>query len=131
MPNPHAVVEVDDPHVAGDLLHAPQVTPQTAFPDGVNIEFVQVLAPGHLRMRVHERGVGETKACGTGACAAAWVHAWAPSAATGHVPTEVVVEQPGGAVTISRSHQGLELVLTGPAVLVADGDIDLMAIGLM
>jgi diaminopimelate epimerase len=64
-PNPHAVVFVDDLAEAGDLLAAPQVVPAAVFPDGVNIEFVVRHEPGHVRMRVHERGVGETP-CGTG-----------------------------------------------------------------
>jgi diaminopimelate epimerase len=138
LPNPHAVVVVDDIRQAGDLVAAPEVLPTTAFPDGTNVEFVQVLAPGHLTMRVHERGVGETKACGTGACAAAWVHGWAPGSAMHEAPTEVVVDQPGGSVTITRENgpgardaTDLELVLTGPAVLVADGEIDLAAIGMV
>ncbi len=71
MPNPHAVTWVDDVDAAGSLLAAPVVTPVEAYPEGVNVEFVRVLAADHLQMRVFERGVGETLSCGTGACAAA------------------------------------------------------------
>ena len=60
MPNPHAVTWVDDVQAAGPLLAAPMVTPVEAYPEGVNVEFVRVLAQDHLQMRVFERGVGET-----------------------------------------------------------------------
>ncbi|MCZ9337671.1 diaminopimelate epimerase, partial [Streptomyces sp. TRM76130] len=56
---------------AGDLLSPPQCSPAAAYPDGVNVEFVADRGPGHVAMRVHERGSGETRSCGTGACAVA------------------------------------------------------------
>ena len=68
--NPHAVSFVDDLD-ALDLTVAPRWAPAEAFPDGVNLEFVRVLGPEHLAMRVYERGVGETRSCGTGTVAAA------------------------------------------------------------
>ncbi len=117
MPNPHAVVFVDDLAEAGDLLTVPQVT-AGAFPDGVNVEFVIVRGPRHVAMRVHERGVGETRACGTGACA---VMVAAARRAGNGAPTTYRVEQPGGSLLIALTPDGT-VEMTGPAVLVADGD---------
>ena len=71
MGNPHAVAFVDDLAHAGDLLSAPPVSPAAVYPDGVNVEFVVDRGPRHVAMRVHERGSGETRSCGTGACAVA------------------------------------------------------------
>lgn len=111
-PNPHAVVIVDDVAQAGSLHSPPLIEPGDVFPDGANVEFVQQLAPGHIRMRVHERGVGETRSCGTGAIAAAWV-------AGAREGGDVVVEVPGGTLTVaSRADGGLDLI--GPAVLVGE-----------
>ncbi|MFM7145896.1 MAG: diaminopimelate epimerase [Actinomycetales bacterium] len=112
LPNPHAVVVVEDLADAGDLAGMPTV-PAADFPDGVNVEFVVRQAPDRLSMRVHERGVGETLACGTGACAVAYV---AGSLQDGPVS----VQQPGGTVRISLAEDGA-LLLSGPAVLVASG----------
>ncbi|WP_019877872.1 diaminopimelate epimerase [Sporichthya polymorpha] len=116
MPNPHAVVFVEDLTEAGDLLTPPQVTPG-AFPEGVNVEFVLVRGPRHVAMRVHERGVGETQACGTGACAV--MVASARRAGAG-APTTYRVEQPGGSLLITLTADG-NVEMTGPAVLVAEG----------
>ncbi len=71
MGNPHLVVLDAGPIDALDLTRAPVVDPVTAYPDGVNIELLEPVGDRHVRMRVHERGVGETRSCGTGACAAA------------------------------------------------------------
>ena len=127
VPNPHAVVIVDDLADAGRLTSPPVVTPAETFPDGVNVEFVvdrgadPVADDGTLRigMRVHERGVGETRSCGTGAVAAAWV--WRRRVEASH-PT-VRVDVPGGSVYVTEHDDG-ELDLRGPAVLVARGTID-------
>lgn len=117
LPNPHAVVEVADLQEVGDLHQAPSVTPDSAFPEGVNVEFVQVQEANRLRMRVHERGVGETMACGTGACAVAW--------ALGALQDGPVrVEQPGGTVQVTAGSDRT-LLLTGPATLIASGELDL------
>lgn len=119
VPNPHAVAFVDDLADAGDLRAAPQVTPPDVFPDGVNVEFVVVHGPRHVAMRVHERGVGETLSCGTGACAVAW-------AARRHEPSPPVgtttwrVDVPGGTVHVTETGDGV-LSLRGPAELVARG----------
>lgn len=119
-PNPHVIVEVTDVADAGSLLSAPSVTPESGIPEGANVEFVQVLSPGHVRMRVHERGVGETLSCGTGACAVAWEHAGEHGAS---LTSGVRVDVLGGTVRVHESESG-DLVLTGPAVLVAHGTLD-------
>lgn len=121
MPNPHAVCWVDDLDDAGSLLSAPQVEPASAFPEGVNVEFVQVRGAGELAMRVHERGVGETQSCGTGACAA--VVASLAKAGEGPAGQRVRVEVPGGTLQVVWRSDG-EVQLIGPAVIVARGVID-------
>ncbi|WP_297081964.1 diaminopimelate epimerase [uncultured Demequina sp.] len=125
--NPHRVValssvaELD----ALDLTRAPRVSP--APPEGANVEFVVTrggevrdgVERGRVRMRVHERGSGETRSCGTGACAVAIaVRTWAGEDA----PTVWDIEVPGGMVTVRIL--GSRTVLEGPAVLVADGEVD-------
>lgn len=109
--NPHAVVVLGDSVAVLDLS-VPPAFPTDVFPAGVNVELVNVIEPGRLRMRVIERGVGETRSCGTGACAAATV------AGPGR---DWVVELPGGQLRVSWS--GDRLLLTGPAVLVAEGEL--------
>ena len=116
--NPHVVVVLPEAvDLDGlDLSSAPLLNP---IPEqGANIEFVQPLGPGHLRMRVHERGVGETRSCGTGACAAALaLRAW--SAHPGEHDAWRV-ELAGGTVYVTAL-PGDEVELTGPVELVADG----------
>lgn len=125
MGNPHAVVFVEDLAHAGDLLTAPAVTPAAAYPAGVNVEFVVDRGPRHVAMRVHERGSGETRSCGTGACAvmvAAARRDGADPAATGE-PVTYTVDVPGGRLLITeRPDGGIEM--TGPAVIVAEGAIN-------
>lgn len=118
VPNPHAVVFVDDLDSIGSLAHAPHVEPEGAFPNGVNVEFVERRGADHIRMRVHERGVGETQSCGTGACAAAWVSA----ITSGDVGDSVRVDVPGGTVHVDIESDG-RMNLRGPAELVAKGTI--------
>ncbi|MGW5331124.1 diaminopimelate epimerase [Streptomyces bauhiniae] len=125
MGNPHAVAFVDDLTHAGDLHSAPPVGPEGAYPDGVNVEFVVDRAPGHVAMRVHERGSGETRSCGTGACAVAVAAArrdGADPAVTG-TPATYAVDVPGGRLVITERPDG-EIEMTGPAVIVAEGEID-------
>jgi diaminopimelate epimerase len=119
MGNPHAVVFVDDLAEAGDLLGAPVVEP--AFADGVNVEFAARVGDQHLAMRVHERGVGETRSCGTGACAV-MVAAARRDGVSG--PSTYVVDVPGGRLTVTERADG-HVELAGPAVLVAEGDLRL------
>lgn len=122
MGNPHTVVALPSLHelISADLGAVPDVDPVP--PHGTNIEFIVVDADGdddprtgRLRMRVHERGVGETMACGTGACAAAVAaRFWA-----GHEgPVDWTVDQPGGPVRVEIEPD--RVFLSGPAVLVAD-----------
>ncbi|WP_456786428.1 diaminopimelate epimerase [Cellulomonas sp. P5_C5] len=131
--NPHVVLALgdEDELAAADLTTAPQVTPVP--PHGTNVELVVPLgeheAPdgslvGRVRMRVHERGVGETRSCGTGACAAALaVRTWAGAGA----PDVWLVDVPGGTVRVSVLADG-HVELAGPAVLVAAADVDLTAL---
>lgn len=121
--NPHAVVVLDEGTALDTLdLHvAPRVDPPTAFPTGVNVEFVERMAPRHVRMRVHERGVGETQSCGTGTVAVATALARTDGVSEGTWRVEV----PGGTVDVNLA-QG-EAWLTGPAVIVAHGSVRLPA----
>ncbi|MEV6803574.1 diaminopimelate epimerase [Streptomyces sp. NPDC051132] len=125
MGNPHAVAFVDDLAQAGDLHSAPPVSPAAAYPDGVNVEFVVDRGPRHVALRVHERGSGETRSCGTGACAVAVAAArrdGADPAVTG-TPATYTVDVPGGRLVITERPDG-EIEMTGPAVIVAEGTFD-------
>jgi diaminopimelate epimerase len=117
MGNPHLVVaDPDLPVDEADLRDAPAVDPQDAYAEGVNVEVVETVGPRHVRMRVNERGVGETRSCGTGACAAAV----AVMAAQGE-RTSYSVDVPGGRLTVAWQEDG-SVLLTGPAVIVAEGE---------
>ncbi|MFE4414591.1 diaminopimelate epimerase [Streptomyces sp. NPDC056821] len=125
MGNPHAVAFVDDLADAGDLFSPPPFSPASAYPDGVNVEFVVDRGPRHVALRVHERGSGETRSCGTGACAVAVAAArrdGADPTATG-TPTTYTVDLPGGTLVITERPDG-EIEMTGSAVIVAEGEID-------
>ncbi|MBQ0879532.1 diaminopimelate epimerase [Streptomyces rochei] len=125
MGNPHAVTFVADLDHAGDLYTAPPFRPATAYPDGVNVEFVVDRGPRHVAMRVHERGSGETRSCGTGACAVAVATArrdGVDPAVTGS-PVTYTVDVPGGTLVITEHPDG-EIEMTGPAVIVAEGEFD-------
>jgi len=121
LPNPHLVCLTDVGVSAMDLTRPP-VVDNSLFPAGVNVEFVNLISadgdPPRVRMRVYERGVGETRSCGTGACAVA-AHVLAR---LGRDTGSVLVEVPGGRVTVSVTPE--TTVLGGPAVFVATGDID-------
>ncbi|TLQ39018.1 diaminopimelate epimerase [Streptomyces marianii] len=121
MGNPHAVVFVDDLAHAGDLRIAPIVDPAGAYPHGVTVEFVIPCGPAHLALRVYERGVGETRACGTGACAAvAAALSWGRQSAAAHY----TVDLPGGRLRIAVLADGA-MELTGPAEILARGTVNL------
>jgi diaminopimelate epimerase len=120
MPNPHAVAMVSDVDAVGSLLEAPEVTPESVFPDGVNVEFIKVKGLRQLKLRVFERGVGETLSCGTGVCAAAFV-ARARSGETG--PTKWQVDVPGGTLFVEQDDTNA-MTLIGPAEIVARGTLD-------
>jgi diaminopimelate epimerase len=122
MGNPHLACLTDVEVDTLDLSVLPGVDP-AMFPDGVNVELVNVLAAedapagasAHVRLRVYERGVGETRSCGTGACAAAY----AALEAGGRTAGTVVVDVPGGRLSVE--FDGTTTVLSGPAVVVATG----------
>ncbi|GAA1953384.1 diaminopimelate epimerase [Catenulispora subtropica] len=116
MGNPHAVVFVDSTDDAGTLYESPVVAPRGVYPDGVNVEFAADVAPRHLAMRVHERGVGETRSCGTGACAVMIAAARRDGAAPG---TAYTVDVLGGRLHFVERADG-RLEMTGPAELVFD-----------
>ena len=120
MGNPHLVVFVDD--VAGvNLEHiGPLLERHPAFPDRVNVEFAQIAGDGKIRMRVWERGSGITQACGTGACATA-----AAAASTGRCGQETDVVMDGGTLRIRWTGASSHLFMTGPAVKVFDGTIEI------
>jgi diaminopimelate epimerase len=115
MGNPHLACLTDVDIDSLDLSTAPTFD-AALFPDGVNVEVINVIEPGaHIRLRVFERGVGETRSCGTGACAAAY----AALAATGRTEGTVIVDVPGGRLSVQVG--GGTTVLTGPAVIVSAG----------
>lgn len=120
MGNPHAVAFVDDLADAGPLLEAPTHDP-AAYPAGVNVEFVVRRGPQHVAMRVHERGSGETRSCGTGACAVMVASALADGAAR---DTAYRIDLPGGTLRIAWTADD-RILMTGPAVVVAEGTTDL------
>jgi diaminopimelate epimerase len=121
IPNPHAVVPVRRLRELGRLDGPPVFSPAAALPSGANVELVVRTAPQHVSMRVWERGVGETQSCGTGVCAAAWVAMrddGAPPGATYRV------DVPGGTLQVTQREDG-HLLLRGPAVVVAQGEVHL------
>ena len=125
MGNPHTVVALPESVELDslELFHPPQVRPVP--PPGTNVELGRVLGPAHIAMRVHERGVGETRTCGTGVFGAALATSfWAGQAE----PTQDwTVDVPGGRLRV-RALPGHEVELAGPAALIADGTVDLSAL---
>ncbi len=116
--NPHAVIQVDDLEKT-DVTHlAKAVQMSGLFPEGVNVGFMQVHSPQNISLRVYERGVGETLACGSGACAAV-----VAGIRLGHLTDPVDVQLVGGHVQVSWSEQ--QVHLTGPAVTVFEGTIEI------
>ena len=116
MGNPHAVVFVDDPDTAPVTTDGPVMERDPSFPRKANIEFVQIIDRTHARMRVWERGTGETLACGTGACAVA-----VACALTGRCERRCEVALPGGKLQIEWNEQDNHVYMTGPATFVYDG----------
>ena len=110
MGNPHAVVHVRSVEALGELDPARK---------DLNVEYVEDVGPAHIRMRVHERGVGETRSCGTGACAAVVATALRVGSARG---TAYTVDVPGGRLTVTWRDDD-SVLLSGPAVLVATGEL--------
>lgn len=120
MGNPHAVVQVEDVDTAPVQRLGSAVQGLPAFPKSVNVGFMQVLGRSSLRLRVYERGAGETLACGTGACAAV-----VAGRRLGLLDAKVRVSLPGGELEIGWEDEGDPVWLTGPAVTVFEGEIDL------
>ncbi len=120
--NPHAVQVVDDVDSAPVAQQGPAIEAHPAFPRHVNAGYMQVLSPTHIRLRVFERGVGETLACGSGACAAV-VAGIDRGLLAGDAP--VRVDTHGGALSIRWPGAGHAVVMTGPAVTVFEGEIEL------
>lgn len=119
MGNPHAVLEVPDVQAAPVAEIGAALQRDPAFPDSVNVGFLQVLDAGHARLRVYERGAGETLACGTGACAAAVLgRQW------GKLAPRTTMELPGGALQIEWAGEGQPVYMTGPAAMVYEGTLE-------
>jgi diaminopimelate epimerase len=120
MGNPHAVQVVDDVDTAPVLETGPLIEHHPRFPKRVNAGFLQVLGRGHVKLRVFERGAGETLACGTGACAAV-----VAGIRRGLLDSPVHVTARGGELVIAWAGEGEPVYLSGPAVTVFEGEIEL------
>jgi diaminopimelate epimerase len=120
MGNPHAVQVVDDIENAPVKELGPLIEHHPRFPKRVNAGFMQVMDRHHLRLRVYERGAGETLSCGTGACAAVAV-----GIRRGLLDSPVHVATHGGTLTIEWGGEGTDVLMTGPAITVFEGEINL------
>jgi diaminopimelate epimerase len=120
MGNPHAVQVVDDVDTAPVELTGPLIEHHVRFPNRVNAGFMQVINRQHVKLRVFERGVGETLACGTGACAAA-----VAGIRRGLLDSPVRIDARGGQLSIAWDGEGQPVYLTGPAVTVFEGEIEI------
>ena len=125
MGNPHAVQVVDNVDTAPVDGDGPRIESHASFPARVNAGFMQVVSRSHIRLRVYERGSGETLACGTGACAAvvAGIDRGLLDSAT-----PVRVDARGGELSIRWAGPGTSVFMTGPAVTVFEGSIDIPAV---
>ena len=120
MGNPHAVIVVDNVATAPVLTMGPEIQKQTFFPEGVNVGFMQIIDNSHIKLRVFERGAGETLACGSGACAAV-----VAGCSNSSLNQDVDVELPGGHLMISWEGEGEPVLMTGPATFVYGGQLSL------
>lgn len=120
MGNPHGVLQVYSVDAAPVDKLGPQLESHPLFPKKANIGFCEIVDRDHLKLRVFERGAGETLACGTGACAAAVVNI-----AAGRVNNNVSVTLPGGTLAIEWQGEGHPVLMTGPATTVYEGTISL------
>jgi diaminopimelate epimerase len=118
MGNPHAVINVDDVATAPVAELGKQLQAHVAFAQSVNVGFMQILSAKHIALRVFERGVGETLACGSGACAAVVV-----GIRMGLLDQEVSVSLSGGDLTVSWQGEGHSVMMCGPATSVFEGSI--------
>ena len=120
MGNPHAVLQVEDIEHAPVQVLGPQIESHARFPKRVNAGFMQIMNPQHIRLRVFERGAGETLACGTGACAAV-----VAGRLRQQLAESVRVSLPGGDLQIQWAGEGQVVWMTGPAITVFEGKITL------
>jgi diaminopimelate epimerase len=120
MGNPHAVIQVSDVKTAPVDQFGPSIEHHPRFPQRTNVGFMEIVDRGHIRLRVFERGAGETLACGTGACAAVAV-----GRLHGLLDAKVRVDLPGGSAMVSWAAAGEPIWLTGPATTVFTGSIDI------
>jgi len=118
--NPHVVITVPDLNSAPVARLGPAIERHSRFPRGANAGFMQIVNRGHIRLRVFERGVGETLACGTGACAAVAV-----GRSRGLLDADVRVDLPGGRAQVSWPGSGQPVWLSGPATIVFSGMIEI------
>ena len=120
MGNPHAVQIVDDVEQAPVLTMGPLIERHERFPKRVNAGFMQIVDRAHIKLRVYERGSGETLSCGTGACAAV-----VSGIKRGLLDASVQVATHGGVLTISWAGETAPVMMTGPAITVFEGEINL------
>lgn len=120
MGNPHAVQVVENVDTAPVATQGPLIESHASFPKRVNAGFMQVVDSHHIRLRVFERGSGETLACGSGACAAA-----VSGIRLGHLQSPVNVEMLGGKLHIAWAGENQPVWMTGPAQIVFDGEVEL------
>ena len=120
MGNPHAVLRVNDLDSAPVDILGPAIESHSRFPQRVNAGFMQVLTPHDIRLRVYERGAGETLACGTGACAAA-----VAGIRQGWLKSPISVHTRGGDLVIEWAGKDQPVYMTGPAETVFEGEIEL------
>ncbi|MEG0966863.1 MAG: diaminopimelate epimerase [Pseudomonas sp.] len=120
MGNPHAVLRVNDINSAPVHELGPQIEHHPRFPQRVNVGFIQVIDRHRAQLRVWERGAGETQACGTGACAAA-----VAAISQGWMDSPLLVDLPGGRLSIEWGGPGKPVLMTGPAVRVFEGQVRL------
>ena len=124
MGNPHAVLLVDDVQAAPVTALGAAIERHPRFPRRVNVGFLQIIDRTQINLRVFERGVGETLACGTGACAAVAVGRKA-----GRLAASVSVRLPGGLLEVAWEGPGKHLWLQGPAVVAFEGEVDIPEVG--
>ncbi|MCY1401744.1 Diaminopimelate epimerase [compost metagenome] len=120
MGNPHAVLRVDDVATAPVHSLGPKLEHHPRFPQRVNVGFLQIVNRKQAKLRVWERGAGETQACGTGACAAA-----VAAIRQGWMDSPVQLDLPGGRLSIEWAGPGQPVMMTGPAVRVFEGQVRL------
>jgi diaminopimelate epimerase len=120
MGNPHSVMRVDDIATADVATLGPAIESHPLFPQRVNAGFMQILSRRDIKLRVYERGAGETLACGSGACAAV-----VAGQLQGLLDQRVTVTLPGGSMTIEWRGEGHPVMMTGPATTVFEGQIQL------